>query len=257
MKTLFDLLGKKGLIIGIANDKSIAYGCAQVFHELGAKLAITYLNEKAEPIVRALAENLGSPLILSCDLRIAGQLENVFYKIKKEWGELDFVLHSVAYATREDLQGRLVDCSQDGFLKAIDISCHSFIRIAKEAEPLMKKGGCLLTVTFYGAEKVVQHYNLMGPVKAALESSVLYMARELSSKKIRVHALSPGPIKTRAASGIDRFDELLEKVKKAVPSHELASIEDVGNMAAFLVSDAAQAMTGNIEFIDAGYHTLG
>lgn len=257
MNALFTLAGKKGLILGIANSQSIAYGCAKVIHDLGATLAITYLNEKAEPIVRPLAESLQSPLILPCDFRIPGQMEAVFEAIQQEWGTLDFVLHSVAYATREDLQGRVIDCSREGFLLAMDLSCHSFIRVAKEAESLMKKGGCLLTVSFYGAEKVIQHYNLMGPVKAALETSVLYMAHELSPKNIRVHALSPGPIKTRAASGIDRFDEMLEMVKQKVPSHQLISIEDVGNMAAFLISDAASGLTGNIEYIDAGYHILG
>lgn len=257
MKDLFNLKGKKGLIIGIANAESIAYGCAKIFQELGATLAITYLNEKAEAVVRPLAEALQSPIIVQCDFRIPGQMEAAFEIIEKEWGSLDFVLHSVAYASREDLQGRIIDCSQDGFAMAMDISCHSFIRIAKESEPLMKKGGCLLTITFYGSEKVIQHYNLMGPVKAALESSVLYMANELSQKNIRVHALSPGPIKTRAASGIDRFDTLMEEVKRKIPNHKLISIEDVGNLAAFLVSDAASAMTGNIEFVDAGYHVYG
>mgnify|MGYP000635564022 FL=1 len=257
MKALVNLSGKKGLIIGIANAQSIAYGCAKIFHELEAMLAITYLNEKAEPFVRPLAEDLKSPLIIPCDFRITGQLEAVFDAIKKEWGELDFVLHSVAYAPQQDLQGRLIDCSQSGFLMAMDISCHSFIRLAKIAEPLMKKGGCLLTISFYGAEKVIQHYNLMGPVKAALESSVFYMANELSSQKIRVHALSPGPIQTRAAAGLKDFEELIDKVQKDIPSHQLASIEDVGNMAAFLVSDAASHLTGNIEYVDSGYHTTG
>jgi len=256
MKDLFNLTGKKGLIIGIANAESIAYGCAKIFYKLGATLAITYLNEKAEKIVRPLADALESPIIVPCDFSIPGQLEAVFEAIKKEWGSLDFVVHSVAYATREDLQGRLIDCSQEGFSTAMDISCHSFIRLANEAEPLMKRGGCLLTVTFYGSEKVIQHYNLMGPVKAALESCVRYMANELSQKKIRVHALSPGPIKTRAASGIDQFDELLEEVKRKIPSHQLISIEDVGNVAAFLISDAAATMTGNIEFVDEGYHVF-
>jgi enoyl-[acyl-carrier protein] reductase I len=257
MRNLVSLSGKKGLIVGIANSQSIAYGCAKIFHELGATLAITYLNDKAEAVVRPLAENLQCPIIAACDFRIPGQLEAVFDSIKREWGSLDFILHSVAYAAREDLHGRLIDCSQSGFCLAMDISCHSFIRVAKQAEPLMKNGGCLLTVSFYGGEKVIPHYSLMGPVKAALESSVMYLANELSAKKIRVHALSPGPLETRAAAGIDQFDELLEKVKQEVPSHTLISIEDVGNLAAFLVSDAAPAMTGNIEFVDEGYHVLG
>jgi len=251
------LNGKKGLVVGIANDHSIAYGCAKAFHRAGAELAITYLNTKAEPYVRPLGERLGSPVIVPCDVREPGQLEAVFTHIGKTWGRLDFLLHSIAYAPKEDLHCRITDCSQAGFNMAMDVSCHSFIRMARMAEPLMNNGGCLLTVTFYGAEKVVEEYNLMGPVKAALESSVRYMAAELGPKRIRVHALSPGPLKTRAASGIDRFDELLERARSRAPEHQLVSIEDVGNLATFLASDAAAALTGNIEYIDAGYHILG
>jgi len=251
------LHGKKGLIVGIANEHSIAFGCADAFHRVGAELAVTYLNAKAEPYVRPLAERLTSPIIVPCDVREGGQLEAVFSRIHDEWGCLDFLLHSIAYAPKEDLHSRITDCSQAGFAMAMDVSCHSFIRMARLAEPLMTKGGCLLTVTFYGSEKVVEEYNLMGPVKAALESSVRYMAAELGPKRIRVHALSPGPLKTRAASGIDRFDVLLERTRARTPEHQLVSIEDIGNVAAFLVSDAAAALTGNIEYIDAGYHILG
>jgi enoyl-[acyl-carrier protein] reductase I len=249
--------GKKGLIVGIANDHSIAYGCAEAFRRAGAELAITYLNSKAEPYVRPLAERLHSPIIMPCDVREPGQLEAVFARLRNDWGRLDFLLHSIAYAPKEDLHSRITDCSQAGFNMAMDVSCHSFIRIARMAEPLMTQGGCLLTVTFYGSEKVVEEYNLMGPVKAALESTVRYMAAELGPKRIRVHALSPGPLKTRAASGIERFDELLERARSRTPEHQLVSIEDVGNVAAFLASDAAAALTGNIEYIDAGYHILG
>lgn len=254
---MFNLHGKKGLVVGIANDQSIAYGCAKAFHDAGAEVAVTYVNAKAEPHVRPLAESLNSPIIVPCDVREPGQLEAVFAQIAQQWGQLDFVLHSIAFAPKEDLHNRLVDSSQAGFGMAMDVSCHSFIRMARLAEPLMSNGGCLLTVTFYGSEKVVEHYNLMGPVKAALESSVRYMAAELGAKGIRVHALSPGPLKTRAASGIDRFDELLERARAQAPQHMLASIEDVGNVAAFLVSDAARTLTGNIEYIDAGYHIMG
>lgn len=254
---MISLEGKNGLVVGIANEHSIAYGCARAFRAAGADLAITYLNEKAEPHVRSLAESLGSPIIVPCDVREAGQLEAVFEKIANTWGRLDFVLHSIAYAPREELHRRLLDSSEEGFAMAMDVSCHSFIRTARMAEPLMKGGGCLLTVTFYGSEKVVEHYNLMGPVKAALESSVRYIAAELGSKAIRVHALSPGPLKTRAASGLDRFDELLERARVRAPEHMLVSIEDVGNVAAFLASDAARSLTGNIEYIDAGYHVMG
>ena len=251
------LKDKKGLIVGIANRDSIAHGCAEVLRHAGAELAVTYLNAKAEPFVRPLAEELGSPIVVPCDVRERGQLEAVFSRIQKEWGRLDFLLHSIAYAPKEDLHSRITDCSQAGFAMAMDVSCHSFIRMARLAEPLMTNGGCLLTVTFYGAEKVVEEYNLMGPVKAALESCVRYMAAELGPKRIRVHALSPGPLKTRAASGIERFDELLDLARARTPEHRLVGIEDVGNVAAFLVSDGAAALTGNIEYVDAGYHIVG
>jgi len=248
------LEGKKGLVLGIANAHSIAYGCAEVFRAAGAELAITYLNENAEPFVRPLAERLQSDIILPCDVRARGPLEAVFSTIEKKWNRLDFVLHSIAYAPKEDLHARVVDCTQAGFSMAMDVSCHSFIRVAHLAEPLMNSGGCLLTVTFYGAEKVVDDFNLMGPVKAALESSVRYLAAELGHKRIRVHALSPCPLKTRAASGIDRFDELLERARARTPEHHLVAIEDIGNLATFLVSDSAVKLTGNVEYVDAGYH---
>jgi enoyl-[acyl-carrier protein] reductase I len=251
------LAGKRGLVVGIANEHSIAFGCARAMHKDGAEIAVTYLNAKAEPFVRPLAEALGSPIIVPCDVREPGQLEAVFARIEKDWGKLDFLLHSIAFAPRDDLHARVVDCTQAGFALAMDVSCHSFIRMARLAEPLMSGGGCLLTVTFYGAEKVVEDYNLMGPVKAALESSVRYMAAELGKKNIRVHALSPGPLITRAASGIDRFDELLEHTRERLPEHQLVSIEDIGNVATFLVSDGAQGMTGNIAYVDRGYHILG
>jgi enoyl-[acyl-carrier protein] reductase I len=247
---------KKGLIIGIANSQSVAYGCAKAFTSAGASLAVTYMNAKAEPYVRPLAERLECPIVVPCDVRETGQLEAVFARIKEAWGRLDFVLHSIAYAPREDLHGRVVDCSQAGFALAMDVSCHSFIRVARLAEPLMTNGGCLLTVTFQGSERVVEGYNLMGPVKAALESCVRYMAAELGVKRIRVHALSPGPLKTRAASGIAHFDELMERTRSRTPEHLLVSIEEIGNLAVFLAGDGASALTGNIEFIDAGYHIV-
>jgi enoyl-[acyl-carrier protein] reductase I len=241
------------LVAGIANEHSIAYGCAKAFHNAGAELAITYLNTKAEPYMRPLAKLLESPIIVPCDVREPGQLEAVFSRISAQWNRLDFLLHSIAYAPKEDLHTRVIDCSQSGFAMAMDVSCHPFIRMSHLVEPLMTQGGCLLTVTFYGSEKVVEEYNLMGPVKAALEASVRYMAAELGQKRIRVHALSPGPLKTRAASGIKRFDELLDRARARTPEHRLVSIEDVGDFAAFLASDAASALTGNVEYIDAGY----
>jgi enoyl-[acyl-carrier protein] reductase I len=251
------LSGKRGLIIGIANEHSLAYGCAQQFRAQGAELAVTYLNAKAEPYVRPLAKLLESPIVLPCDVTASGQLEAVFERITKEWGELDFVLHSIAYAAKEDLHGRIVDCSAAGFTLAMQVSVHSFIRMAKLAEPLMRHGGTLLTMTYYGADKTVTHYNIMGPVKAALEAVVRYMAVELGPTGIRVNALSPGPVATRAASGIPHFDELLEIAVKKAPEHKLVTAADVGALAAFLVSDDAKAITGDISYVDAGYHIVG
>lgn len=253
----FDLAGKRGLIVGIANEQSIAYGCALAMRQAGAEVAVTYLNDKAQPHVRPLAEQLGCALVLPCDVREEGQLEDTFAAVAREWGRLDFVLHAIAYAPREDLHGRLTDASAAGFATAMDVSCHSFLRMARLAEPLMTQGGTLLTVTFYGSSRVVEHYNLMGPVKAALESSVRYLAAELGPRDIRVHAISPGPIRTRAASGIDRFDELMAREAAAAPQRHLAEIADVGALARFLVSDAARRITGTIIPVDGGRHVVG
>jgi enoyl-[acyl-carrier protein] reductase I len=214
MKPLVDLTGKRGLVIGIANAHSIAAGCAQAFHDCGARLAATYLNGKAEPFVAPVAETLGVEWLAACDVRVPGELEALFERVKSEWGGLDFLLHSIAFAPKEDLHGRVVDSSAEGLALAMDVSCHSFLRMARLAEPLMSDGGCLLCVTFYGSERVVEHYNLMGPVKAASSSATRYVAAELGPKGIRAHAISPGPIATRAASGIDRFDELLERPRR-------------------------------------------
>ena len=257
MTQSLSLEGKRGLVVGIANDQSNAYGCARQFRALGAELAITYVNEKAEKHVRPIAEELGASIFLPCDVREPDELEGVFKTIGERWGSLDFVLHSIAFAPKEDLHARVVDCSREGFAMAMDVSCHSFIRMAKYAEPLMTNGGTLLTVSFYGGRKVVEHYNLMGPVKAALEMSVKYLASELGQNKIRVHAISPGPLRTRAASGIDRFDELLEAAAQRAPQQQLVTVEDCGALAGFLVSDGAAAMTGSTFFVDAGYHIIG
>lgn len=254
---MFSLNGKKGLVVGVANEHSLAYGCARAFHGCGAEVAVTYLNAKAEPYVRPLAQALESPIIAPCDVEVPGELEAVYEQIARTWGKLDFVLHSIAFARAEDLHGRIIDCSAEGFAFAMQVSVHSFLRMAKLAEPLMSDGGALLAMSYYGAEKAVPHYNIMGPVKAALEAAVRYMAVELGDKQIRVNALSPGPVATRAASGIAHFDELLVRATKAAPEHRLVTPEDVGAFAAFLVSDAARAVTGDICFVDAGYHVTG
>lgn len=255
-KPIVDLRGKRGLVVGIANEHSIAAGCADSFAQAGARLAATYLNEKAAGFVRPVTDRLGCELVLPCDVRVGGQLETVFERTGQAWGGLDFLLHSVAFAPRDDLHGRVVDCSAPGFAEAMDVSCHSFLRMARLAEPLMAGGGCLLTVTFYGSERVVEHYNLMGPVKAALESAVRYVAAELGPKRIRAHAISPGPIRTRAASGIDRFDEMIERSAQRTPEHQLIGIEDVGPLATFLASDAARLITGTVIPVDGGQDLL-
>lgn len=250
------LTGKRGLVVGIANGRSIAAGCARAFNKAGARLAVTYLNEKAKPHVLAVAEEVEADLTAPLDVEDDAQLDAVFARIEAEWGGLDFLLHSIAYCPMEDLHGRVTDCSREGFARAMDVSCHSFIRMARKAEPLMVGSGCILTVSYYGAEKVVDHYNVMGPVKAALEASVRYLAAELGPAGIRVNAISPGPLKTRAASGIAFFDDLIDEARDRAPKRNLVTIEDVGNMAAGLVSDAAQNVTGNTSYVDAGYHVM-
>ncbi|KUF10758.1 enoyl-ACP reductase FabI [Pseudoponticoccus marisrubri] len=250
---MFSLSGSRILVVGIANAHSIAWGCAKAFHAMGAELAVTYLNDRAEPHVRPLAEQLGAKIIAPLDVTRPGQMEALFHTLDDRWGRLDTVLHSIAFAPRDDLHGRVVDCSAEGFARAMDISVHSFLRMIRAAEPLMTEGGTCLSVSFFGSSRVVQHYNLMGPVKAALESSVRYAAAELGEAGIRVHALSPGPLATRAASGIDHFDELLTRAAERAPTHQLATIEDVGAMAAFLASPAARNLTGGIHDIDGGF----
>ena len=250
------LAGKKGLVVGIANADSIAYGCARAFKFLGAELALSYYNDKAKPHVEPLARELDATIFEPLNVQVEGQLEALFEKIEERWGRLDFLLHSIAFAPRDDLHGRVTDCSRDGFLQAMDVSCHSFIRMARLAEPLMTNGGTLFTMTFFGAQKVVENYNMMGPVKAALESSVRYLAAELGPKRIRVHAISPGPLKTRAASGLAAFDELLNKAADRAPARALVGLDDVGAATAYLATDAAHLITGNTVFIDGGYNIM-
>lgn len=253
---IVDLTGKVGLVLGIANEHSIAAGCASAFAASGARFAATYLNDKARPFVEAVTRDLPCEILLPCDVRVEGELETVFDTIARRWGKLDFLLHAIAFAPKADLHGRLADSSAKGFAEAMDVSCHSFVRCARLAEPLMRAGGSLLCVTYEGAVRVVEHYGLMGPVKAALDSSVRYLAAELGARRIRVNALSPGPIATRAASGIDHFDDLLEEAARLAPEHHLVTIEDVGGLAAFLASPAAARITGSVLPVDGGQHIM-
>jgi enoyl-[acyl-carrier protein] reductase I len=250
------LEGKKGLVVGIANENSIAWGCAKAFRAFGAEVAVTYLNDKARKYVEPLAHELEAPIVMPLDAREPGQMEAVFERIAEQWGSLDFLVHSIAFSPKEALQGRVVDVSRDGFLTTMEVSCWSFIRMAHLAEPLMPDGGTLFTMTYYGSQMVVENYNIMGVAKAALESAVRYLAAELGPKGIRVHAVSPGPLATRAASGIPEFDALLDKAKTKAPARRLVSIDDVGAATAFLAHDAARLITGETLYIDGGYHII-
>jgi enoyl-[acyl-carrier protein] reductase I len=250
------LKGKKALVVGVANDQSIAYGCAKAIHELGADLAVTYLNEKSRKFVEPLASGLKAPIFMPLDVATPGELEAVFEKIEKKWGKLDILVHSIAFAPKEDLQGGLLDCSAEGFKVAMDISCHSFVRMAKLAAPLMKDGGSMFAMSYYGAQKVVANYNVMGPVKAALEASCRYLAYELGPQKIRVHAISPGPLKTRAAGGLKDFDLLLAKAARKAPVGELVDIMDVGFACAYLATPYARRLSGETLFVDGGVNIM-
>lgn len=243
-----------GLVVGVANEDSIATGCARAFAGEGATLALTYRNDTALPHVQPVAEAVGAAELLPLDLQYDDQIDAVFDTIARRWGRLDFLLHSVAFCPQEDLQGRVVDCSADGFAQAMDISCHSFLRLVRGAEPLMRDGGSLLTVSYYGAEKVVDHYNIMGPVKAALESVTRNVAAELGPQGIRANILSPGPIATRAASGIEDFDSLMEDARAHAPERLLVTIDEVGDVAAFLASARSSGVTGTTSHIDGGRH---
>jgi enoyl-[acyl-carrier protein] reductase I len=250
------LKGAKAFVCGIANEHSIAYGCAKAFHECGADLAITYLNEKSKAYVEPLARQMEASLFMPLDVSKPGELEAVFDRIQKEWGRLDVLVHSIAWAPKDDLQGGLLNCSAEGFAKAMDVSCHSFIRMARLAAPLMKDGGTMFSMSYYGANKVVSNYNVMGPVKAALEASARYLAYELGPKGIRVHPVSPGPLKTRAASGLKDFDLLLNEAAQRAPLGELVDIMDVGFTCAFLATRYARRLSGETIYIDGGVHIM-
>ena len=246
------LAGTRALVVGVANDQSIAYGCAKAFRTAGAELAITWLNDKARPYVEPLAKELEASITAPLDVSQPGQLEAVFDLIREKWGRLDILVHSIAFAPKQDLQGGLLDCSAEGFAKAMDISCHSFVRMAKLAAPLMTDGGTLFAMSYYGANRVVPNYNVMGPVKAALEASCRYLAHELGPQGIRVHAISPGPLKTRAASGLKDFDLLLNEAAHKAPVGELVDIMDVGYACAYLATPFARRVTGGTVYVDGG-----
>lgn len=246
------LAGNKALVVGIANDQSIAYGCAKAFRMAGAELAVTWLNDKARPHVEPLAMELGAAITGALDVSVPGQLEAVFETIDRSWGKLDILVHSIAFAPKEDLQGGLLDCSATGFAKAMDVSCHSFIRMAKLAAPLMSEGGTMFAMSYYGANRVVPNYNVMGPVKAALEAACRYLAYELGPAGIRVHAISPGPLKTRAASGLKDFELLLNEAAHKAPLGELVDIMDVGFTCAYLATPFARRLTGGAVYVDGG-----
>lgn len=250
------LEGAKALVVGIANQHSIAYGCARAFRELGAELAITYVNEKTRTFVEPLLKDLEAPIFMPLDVGTPGMLEAVFDRIAREWGKLDIALHSIAFAPKEDLRGPLIDCSAEGFKQAMDVSCHSFVRMSRLAAPLMKDGGTLFAMSYYGASKVVPNYNVMGPVKAALEACCRYLAYELGGKKIRVHAISPGPLKTRAASGLKDFDLVLNQAVQRAPIGELADIMDVGFACAYLATPYARRLSGATVYVDGGVNIM-
>jgi enoyl-[acyl-carrier protein] reductase I len=250
------LAGQKALVVGVANEHSIAYGCAKAFRTTGAEVAITWLNERARPYVEPLAQELGSPITGALDVSAPGQLEAIFERIRTDWGRLDILVHSIAFAPKDDLQGGLLNCSADGFAKAMDISCHSFIRMAKLAVPLMSEGGTMFAMSYYGANRVVANYNVMGPVKAALEAACRYLAYELGPQGIRVHAISPGPLKTRAASGLKDFELLLNEAAQKAPLGELVDIMDVGFACAYLATSLARRITGGTVYVDGGANII-
>jgi len=250
------LKGKKALVVGVANEHSIAWGCAQAFRKLDADVALTYVNEKTKGYVEPLAHEVEAPIFLPLDVTQPGQLEAVFAAIEKEWGRLDILVHSLAFAPKEDLRGGLLNCSPQGFATAMDVSCHSFVRMARLAAPLMTEGGTLFAMSYHGARKVVANYNVMGPVKAALEAACRYLAYELGPKGIRVHAISPGPLKTRAASSLKDFDLLLNEAQQRAPVGELVDIMDVGMACAYLATPYGRHITGETLYVDSGFHIM-
>ena len=257
MTTSKIMSGKRGLIMGVANDRSIAWGIAKAAHDHGAEIAFTYQGEALEKRVRPLADSLGSKLVLPCDVTDENSIADTFAKIEKEWGQIDFVVHAIAFSDKNELDGLYLNTSRANFLKTMDISVFSFTAVAQKAVPLMKEGGSLLTLTYYGAERVMPHYNVMGVAKAALEASVRYLAADCGKDNIRVNAISAGPIKTLAASGIGDFRYILKWNELNSPLKRNVTIEDVGNSGLYLLSDLGAGVTGEVLHVDAGYHTVG
>ncbi|MBV8392041.1 MAG: enoyl-ACP reductase FabI [Alphaproteobacteria bacterium] len=251
------MAGKKGLVMGVANHRSIAWGIAKACHDHGAKLAFTFQGEALEKRVRPLAQEIGSDLVLPCDVTDAKSIDATFAAIRKQWGELDFVVHAIAFSNKDELKGKYLDTTPDNFALTMNVSCYSFTAVAQRAVPLMKNGGSLLTLTYYGAERVMPHYNVMGVAKAALEASVRYLAADLGDQKIRVNAISAGPIKTLAASGIGDFSYILKWNELNAPLRRNVSQEEVGNAGLYLLSDLGTGVTGEVMHVDAGYHVVG
>lgn len=249
------LNGRSGIVLGLANEQSIAAAVVKRLHALGAQLQVSCLNDKAEPYASAVTAPLDVPL-LTCDVRQADELESFVQEAAKRFGKLDFIIHSIAWAPADDLRGRVIDSSRDGFAQAIALSCHSFAEVAKLTAPHMSDGGSMVTMTYHGASEVVPHYGIMGPVKSALESTVRYLAAELGEQNIRVHAVSPGPIPTRAASGIEGFDDLMDMAKQRSPLGRLVTIDEVANLTAFLCAPESSGMTGQTIYVDAGFNFM-
>ena len=251
------LAGRKGLVMGVANDRSLAWGIARAAASHGAELAFTYQGEALAKRVRPLADSVGSSMVLPCDVTDAASLDAVFGELDERWDGLDFAIHAIAYSDKEELKGRYVDTSRDNFLRSLDISCYSFTEICRRARPLMRNGGSLLTLTYSGAERVMPHYNVMGVAKAALEASVRYLAVDLGGENIRVNAISAGPIKTLAASGIGDFRYILKWNEYNAPLKRNVTIDDVGGAALFLLSELGSGVTGEVLHVDSGYHVVG
>jgi len=251
------MAGKRGLIMGVANDRSIAWGIARAAHAQGAELGFTFQGEALEKRVRPLAQSLGSDMVLPCDVAIDESIEKVFEEVGQQWGALDFLVHAIAYADKDELKGKYVNTTRDNFLKTLDISCYSFTRIAKEAAELMTDGGSLVTLSYYGAEKVMPHYNVMGVAKAALEASVRYLANDLGPRGVRVNAISPGPMRTLAGSAIGGARKVYKESEENAPLRSNAPLEHVGGAAVYLLSDLGASTTGDVIFVDGGYHATG